>query len=265
MFEAKSFIFWFRSAIQKRREPDSDPVAFARLTASTKANEPGSASLARSCRERARAAGIFPGASQIPLRGRFRPLDRVESKREPLPAQIGQPGRLRPSRRPRAEISIPPFGRWISRKRSGPPFKNCFKKKSGPPRAGVGFARSIVSRASENRWHLSGREPDSAPGSLSPACVESKREPAPAQIGQPEGVSESWASHINILQISKPFSRIFAQPNKRVSGRVGPLSAKSGPMTVLSTKKLSAGGQAVSGQKAAQGSSLRFELRWPIP
>ena len=56
--------------------------------------------------ESARTPRIFPAASQIPLRGRFRPLDRVESKREPLPAQIDQPGRPRPSRRP--------WGNWLT-------------------------------------------------------------------------------------------------------------------------------------------------------
>ena len=55
-------------------------------------------------------------------------------------------------------------------------------------------------------------------------------------------LSESWASHINILQISRHFSRGYSHnPIKEfVSGRVRPLLAKSGPMTVLSTKKLSA-------------------------
>ena len=108
-------------------------------------------------------------------------------------------------------------------------------KKSGPPR--VGFARSIVSRASENRWHLSGREPDSAPGSLSPARVESKREPAPAQIGQPEGgypakeaglrLRTATEAGLSCRKAGPPtltFSfqpRIFAQPNKRICQRPG--------------------------------------------
>ena len=148
--------------------------------------------------------------SQIPIRGRFRPLDRVDeskragvgfacsivsrasesrwhfSGREPDSApgslsparphrkQTKTAGRLRSSRRPRGRNQHPSL-----RKADLPKEKRAFKKKSGPPRAGVGFARSIVSRASENRWHLSGREPDSARGSLSPACIESKREPAP--------------------------------------------------------------------------------------
>ena len=71
--------------------------------------------------------------SQIPIRGRFRPLNRVDESK----------------------------------------------------RAGVGFTCSIVSRASESRWHFSGREPDSAPGSLSPARPRRKQTRTAARSDRP--------------------------------------------------------------------------------
>ena len=45
--------------------------------------------------------------------------------------------------------------------------------------------RAAVSRASESRWHFSGREPDSAPGSLSPARPRRKQTRTAARSDRP--------------------------------------------------------------------------------
>ena len=210
---------------------------------------PGSLSPARPRRKQTRTAARSdrPTRTASPLKA---PLGQ---KSAPLPSEGGSPEReagLRLKTASELKRAPPSRGRFCSLDRvESKREPMAFVRARARFRSGVAFARS-----------------------------RSKREPAPAQIGQPEGGSprreaglrlrtamEAGLScrkagpptaHINILQISRHFSapRIFAQPKKEfVSGRVRPLSAKSGPMTVLSTKKLSAGGQTVSGQKAAQG------------
>ena len=242
--------------------------------------------------------------SQIPIRGCFRPLgtsrgrlrllDRVESEREPLaffrararfrsgvafarstaskanenrcPLRSANPDGFAPQGAPGAEISIPPFGRLIPRKRSGPRLKTASRRSGHPERGSVLLARSCRERA---RTDGPGARQIPLRGRFRPFASKANENRRPLRSANLTVLSTKklskrfWAkSGPRPAPLDSSYGgRFQSDPTQRYYQR--PLLANNGPVTVLS--KASSNGRFLKA-KAAEWQSHFWQkaAQWPL-